>query len=51
MDKEHIDETRLVTRRSARDQVLLAWNYRCIPRQVVTVGQTALGDDFDELAE
>lgn len=29
MDKAHIDGTRLVTRRSARDQVLLAWNYRC----------------------
>jgi len=29
VDQTHIDETRLVTRRSARDQVLLAWNYRC----------------------
>lgn len=29
MDKTHIDETRLVTRRSARDQIHLAWNYQC----------------------
>ena len=29
MDQHHIDGTRLVTRRSARDQILLAWNYRC----------------------
>ena len=29
MDKHHIDETRLVTRRSARDQIHLAWNYQC----------------------
>ena len=29
MDKAHIDETRLVTRRSARDQIHLAWNYQC----------------------
>lgn len=29
MDQTHIDETRLVTRRSARDQILLAWNHEC----------------------
>ena len=29
MDRHHIDDTRLVTRRSARDQILLAWSYRC----------------------
>lgn len=29
MDQHHIDETRLVTRRSARDQIFLAWSYRC----------------------
>ena len=29
MDRHHIDGTRLVTRRSARDQIFLAWNYRC----------------------
>lgn len=29
MDRHHIDETSLVTRRSARDQIHLAWNYRC----------------------
>ena len=29
MDKSHIDGTRLVTRRSARDQIHLAWNYEC----------------------
>jgi hypothetical protein len=29
VDKHHIDETRLVTRRSARDQIHLAWNYEC----------------------
>lgn len=29
MDQHHIDETRLVTRRSARDQILLSWSYEC----------------------
>ena len=29
MEQHHIDETRLVTRRSARDQIHLAWSYRC----------------------
>lgn len=29
MDHQHIDETRLVTRRTARDQIHLAWNYEC----------------------
>jgi 5-methylcytosine-specific restriction endonuclease McrA len=29
VDKAHIDGTRLVTRRSARDQIHLAWNYQC----------------------
>jgi 5-methylcytosine-specific restriction endonuclease McrA len=29
VEQHHIDETRLVTRRSARDQIHLAWNYRC----------------------
>lgn len=29
VDKHHIDETRLITRRSARDQIHLAWNYEC----------------------
>jgi 5-methylcytosine-specific restriction endonuclease McrA len=29
VDRHHIEETRLVTRRSARDQIHLAWNYRC----------------------
>ena len=29
MDRHHIDETKLVTRRSARDQILLAWNHEC----------------------
>jgi 5-methylcytosine-specific restriction endonuclease McrA len=29
MDRHRIDGTRLVTRRSARDQILLAWDYRC----------------------
>lgn len=29
MDQTHIDETRLVTRRSARDQILLRWGYKC----------------------
>ena len=29
MDKAHIDETRLITRRHARDQIHLAWDYRC----------------------
>ncbi|TFH22063.1 MAG: ATP-binding cassette domain-containing protein [Myxococcales bacterium] len=29
VEQHHIDETRLVTRRSARDQIHLSWNYRC----------------------
>jgi 5-methylcytosine-specific restriction endonuclease McrA len=29
MDRHRIDGTRLVTRRSTRDQILLAWDYRC----------------------
>ena len=29
MGLHRIDGTRLVTRRSARDQILLAWDYRC----------------------
>lgn len=29
MDRHRIDETRLLTRRSARDQILLAWSYHC----------------------
>ena len=29
MEQHHIDETRLVTRRSARDQIHLAWDHRC----------------------
>jgi 5-methylcytosine-specific restriction endonuclease McrA len=29
VDQHHIEETRLVTRRSARDQIHLAWNYQC----------------------
>lgn len=29
MDKTHIDGTRLITRRSARDQIHLAWNWQC----------------------
>ena len=29
MPAHRIDGTRLVTRRSARDQILLAWDYRC----------------------
>ncbi len=29
MDQHHIEETRLVTRRSARDQIHLRWGYRC----------------------
>jgi len=29
VDQHRIEETRLVTRRSARDQIHLAWNYQC----------------------
>ena len=29
MDQHYIDGSRLVTRRSARDQIHLAWNYQC----------------------
>ena len=29
MDQHHIDGTKLVTRRSARDQIHLAWNWCC----------------------
>jgi 5-methylcytosine-specific restriction endonuclease McrA len=29
VEQHHIDETRLVTRRSARDQIHLAWNHEC----------------------
>ncbi len=29
MGQHRIEGTRLVTRRSARDQILLAWDYRC----------------------
>jgi len=29
MGPHRIDDTRLITRRSARDQILLAWDYRC----------------------
>lgn len=29
MDKTHIDGSRLITRRSARDQIHLAWDYKC----------------------
>ena len=29
MDQHRIEETRLVTRRSARDQIHLAWNHQC----------------------
>jgi 5-methylcytosine-specific restriction endonuclease McrA len=29
MGPNRIDDTRLITRRSARDQILLAWDYRC----------------------
>ena len=29
MDRHRIEETRLITRRSARDQIFLAWDYRC----------------------
>jgi 5-methylcytosine-specific restriction endonuclease McrA len=29
MDQHRIEETQLVTRKSARDQIHLAWNYQC----------------------
>ncbi len=29
MEQHYIDGSRLVTRRSARDQIHLAWNYEC----------------------
>ena len=29
MSQHRIEGTRLITRRSARDQILLAWDYRC----------------------
>jgi hypothetical protein len=29
VDQHHIDETKLVTRRSARDQIHLCWDFKC----------------------
>jgi 5-methylcytosine-specific restriction endonuclease McrA len=29
VDQHRIEETQLVTRKSARDQIHLAWNYQC----------------------